>query len=131
MKKFLFLILLATAAQSFAQILNPVKWEVSVEPVSNLEYALVFTADIEKNWAIYAQFVEEGGPLPTVISLEPSTNFATLGSPLEKDLNKVTKHDSIFEMTVSKFYNRAVFVQRIKIVRDAAFELKGNIEYMA
>ena len=33
-------------------------------------------------------------------------------------------------MTVSKFYNRAVFVQRIKIVRDAAFELKGNIEYM-
>ena len=130
MKKFLFLILLVTAVQSFAQILNPVKWEVSVEPVSNLEYALVFTAGIEKNWAIYAQFVEEGGPLPTVISLEPSTNFATLGSPLEKDLNKVTKHDSIFEMTVSKFYNRAVFVQRIKIIRDAAFELKGNIEYM-
>ena len=130
MKRFLLLILLLTAAQSFTQILNPVKWEVSVEPISDLEYELVFTADIEKNWAIYAQYVEEGGPLPTVISLEPSINFTALGPPIEKNLNKVTKHDSIFEMTVSKFYNRAVFEQRIKIIRDATFELKGNIEYM-
>ena len=130
MKRFLLLILLLTAAQSFTQILNPVKWEVSVEPISDLEYELVFTADIEKNWAIYAQYVEEGGPLPTVISLEPSINFTALGPPIEKNLNKVTKHDSIFEMTVSKFYNRAIFEQRIKIIRDATFELKGNIEYM-
>ncbi len=130
MKKFFSLILLLTAINSFAQILDPVKWEVSVEPISKLEYDLVFTADIEKNWAIYSQFVEEGGPLPTIISLEPSINFATLGPTLEKDLNKVTKYDPVFEMTVSKFYDRALFVQRLKIIKDAPFQLKGNIEYM-
>lgn len=130
MKKNLILILALVAQYSFAQILNPVKWELSVVPVEPLEYELVFTANIEKNWAIYSQFLEEGGPLPTVISFEASPFYETLGAPYEKPLNKVTKHDAVFEMVVSKFYKRAVFVQRIKIIEQSAFDLIGNVEYM-
>jgi thiol:disulfide interchange protein DsbD len=130
MKKNLFLILTLVAHYSFAQILNPVKWELSVVPVEPLEYDLVFTAGIDKNWAIYSQFLEEGGPLPTVISFEASSSYEILGSTFEKPLNKITKLDSVFEMVVSKFYNRAVFVQRIKILDNTAFDLIGNIEYM-
>lgn len=130
MKKTLVLILALVAQYSFAQILNPVKWELSVVPVEPLEYELVFTANIEKNWAIYSQFLEEGGPLPTVISFEASPFYETLGPPHEKPLNKVTKHDAVFEMVVSKFYKRAVFVQRIKIIEQSAFDLIGNVEYM-
>ena len=130
MKKTLVLILALVAQYSFAQILNPVKWELSVVPVEPLEYELVFTANIEKNWAIYSQFLEEGGPLPTVISFEASPFYETLGGPYEKPLNKVTKHDAVFEMVVSKFYKRAVFVQRIKIIEQSAFDLIGNVEYM-
>lgn len=130
MKKTLVLILALVAQYSFAQILNPVKWELSVVPVEPLEYELVFTANIEKNWAIYSQFLEEGGPLPTVISFEASPFYETLGAPHEKPLNKVTKHDAVFEMVVSKFYKRAVFVQRIKIIEQSAFDLIGNVEYM-
>lgn len=130
MKKNLILILALVAQYSFAQILNPVKWELSVVPVEPLEYELVFTANIEKNWAIYSQFLEEGGPLPTVISFEASPFYETLGAPHEKPLNKVTKHDAVFEMVVSKFYKRAVFVQRIKIIEQSAFDLIGNVEYM-
>ena len=130
MKKNLVLILTLVAHYSFAQILNPVKWELSVVPVEPLEYELVFTADIDRNWAIYSQFLEEGGPLPTVISFEASSSYEILGSTSEKPLNKITKLDSVFEMVVSKFYNRAVFVQRIKILDNTAFDLIGNIEYM-
>jgi len=130
MKKILVLILALVAQYSFAQILNPVKWELSVVPVEPLEYELVFTANIEKNWAIYSQFLEEGGPLPTVISFEASPFYETLGGPYEKPLNKVTKYDAVFEMVVSKFYKRAVFVQRIKILEQSAFDLIGNVEYM-
>ena len=130
MKKNLILILALVAQYSFAQILNPVKWELSVVPVEPLEYELVFTANIEKNWAIYSQFLEEGGPLPTVISFEASPFYETLGGPYEKPLNKVTKYDAVFEMVVSKFYKRAVFVQRIKILEQSAFDLIGNVEYM-
>ena len=130
MKKNLILILALVAQYSFAQILNPVKWELSVVPVEPLEYELVFTANIDKNWAIYSQFLEEGGPLPTVVSFEAASSYETLGDPYEKPLNKVTKHDAVFEMVVSKFYKRAVFVQRIKILEQTAFNLSGNIEYM-
>ena len=130
MKKNLVLILTLVACYSFAQILNPVKWELSVVPVEPLEYELVFTANIDKNWAIYSQFLEEGGPLPTVISFEASSSCEIFGPTFEKPLNKITKLDSVFEMVVSKFYNRAVFVQRIKILDNTAFDLIGNIEYM-
>ena len=129
MKKNLVLILTLVACYSFAQILNPVKWELSVVPVEPLEYELVFTANIDKNWAIYSQFLEEGGPLPTVISFEASSSCEIFGPTFEKPLNKITKLDSVFEMVVSKFYNRAVFVQRIKILDNTAFDLIGNIEY--
>ena len=130
MKKNLILILALVAQYSSAQILNPVKWELSVVPVEPLEYDLVFTANIDNNWAIYSQFLEEGGPLPTVVSFEAASSYETLGDPYEKPLNKVTKHDAVFEMVVSKFYKRAVFVQRIKILEQTAFNLSGNIEYM-
>ena len=101
MKKNLILILALVAQYSLAQILNPVKWELSIVPVEPLEYELVFTANIDKNWAIYSQFLEEGGPLPTVVSFESVSSYETLGDPYEKPLNKVTKHDAVFEMVVS------------------------------
>ena len=52
------------------QILNPVQWELGVEQQSKTEYTLVFTANIDTNWAIYALEVEEGGPLPTLFTFE-------------------------------------------------------------
>lgn len=131
MKTPFFLILVFVVQQSFAQILNPVKWGLDIIPIEQLEYKLVFTANIDDNWAIYSQFLEEGGPLPTVLSVEASTFFEPLDSPYEKPLNKVTKHDSVFEMVVTKFYKRAVFEQRIKILERTTFDITGNIEYMA
>ena len=60
MKKFLSLVLLLILTHSAAQILNPVQWELSVESISPNEFDLVFTANIDEDWAIYAQEVEEG-----------------------------------------------------------------------
>ena len=70
MRQFLTLTLLFFISLGYSQILNPVKWELEVEQQSNTEYTLVFTANIDANWAIYAQDVEEGGPLPTLFSFE-------------------------------------------------------------
>lgn len=129
MKKFISLILLFGLAHSSAQILDPVKWELSVESISPNEFDLIFTANIDENWAIYAQEVEEGGPLPTVFTFEESPDFTLLGSPTENETNKVTKHDPVFDMVVSKFFNQAEFRQRVR-VSGSAFSLTGNIDYM-
>jgi len=129
MRKFLSLVLLLILTHSTAQILNPVQWELSVESISPNEFDLVFTANIDENWAIYAQEVEEGGPLPTVFTFEESPNFTRVGSVLEDETNKATKHDPVFEMVVSKFFKQAEFRQRVR-VSGSAFSLSGNIDYM-
>ncbi|MDG2499376.1 MAG: thiol:disulfide interchange protein, partial [Flavobacteriaceae bacterium] len=68
MKKFVTLLLFLISFSAFSQILNPVKWEFGSEKISETEYKLIFVAKIDYHWALYSQFVEEGGPLPTVFS---------------------------------------------------------------
>ena len=129
MRKLLSLVLLLILTHSTAQILDPVQWELSVESISPNEFDLVFTANIDENWAIYAQEVEEGGPLPTVFTFEESPNFTRVGSVIENETNKATKHDPVFDMVVSKFFKQAEFRQRVR-VSGSAFSLSGNIDYM-
>jgi len=129
MKHHFSLILFFVLSHSFAQIINPVQWELSVEPVSPKEFDLIFTANIDENWAIYAQEVEEGGPLPTVFTFEESSSFERIGLTSEDATNKVTKYDAVFEMVVSKFYNQAQFRQRVRVF-GSEFTLSGNIDYM-
>ena len=129
MKHHFSLILFLVLSHSFAQIINPVQWELSVESVSPKEFDLIFTAYIDENWAIYAQEVEEGGPLPTVFTFEESSSFERIGLTIEDAANKVTKYDPVFEMVVSKFYNQAQFRQRVRVF-GSEFTLSGNIDYM-
>ena len=129
MKKLTTFLLFFISFSSFSQILNPVKWEFGSEKISETEYELVFIAKIDSHWSLYSQFVEEGGPLPTIFSFEQSDAFELVENVAESDSNKVTQLDPVFEMVVSKYYERAVFKQRLNI-KSSAFKLNGNIDYM-
>nr|AOE10412.1 cytochrome c-type biogenesis protein DsbD, protein-disulfide reductase [uncultured bacterium] len=129
MKKLTTFLLFFISLASFSQILNPVKWEFGSEKISETEYELVFIAKIDSHWSLYSQFVEEGGPLPTIFSFEQSDAFELVENVAESDSNKVTQLDPVFEMVVSKYYERAVFKQRLNI-KSSAFKLNGNIDYM-
>jgi thiol:disulfide interchange protein DsbD len=123
--------LAAPANNSFgeSQILEPVKWHMSTNKLNDSEYEIVFNAKMDNKWGIYSRFVEEGGPLPTLFIFDESNDYELVGEVVEGDLNKVTKHDPVFDMTVTKFYNEAVFTQKIKVKSDN-FDVKGNFEYM-
>jgi len=129
MKKLAALVLFLIGFSAFSQILNPVKWEFGSEKISETEYNLIFVAKIDYHWALYSQFVEEGGPLPTVFSFTPTPDFERIESVKESEPNKVTQFDSVFEMVVSKYYDKAVFKQRIN-VKSSEFSLSGNIDFM-
>jgi len=129
MKKFLILLLFFVSLTSFSQILNPVKWEFGSEKISETEYELIFVAKIDPHWSLYSQFVEEGGPLPTLFSFEPSTDFELIEAIVESESNKVTQLDPVFEMVVSKYYDSAIFKQRVR-VKSPGFTLNGNIDFM-
>ena len=129
MKKCITLLLFLSSFAGFSQILNPVKWEFGSEKISETEYDLIFVAKIDLHWALYSQFVEEGGPLPTVFSFQPSSDFELIESVEELELNKVTQHDPVFEMVVSKYYDKAVFKQRVSTT-SSEFNISGNIDFM-
>ena len=129
MKKLATLVLFLISFSAFSQILNPVKWEFGSEKISETEYNLIFVAKIDYHWALYSQFVEEGGPLPTLFSFTPTPDFERIETVKESESNKVTQFDSVFEMVVSKYYDKAVFKQRIS-VKSPEFSLSGNIDFM-
>jgi len=129
MKKLTTVLLFFISLVSFSQIINPVNWEFGSEKISDTEYELVFRAEIDFHWSLYSQFVEEGGPLPTIFSFEQSDAFELVETVVESDSNKVTQLDPVFEMEVSKFYDSAVFKQRIRTT-SPTFKLNGNIDYM-
>ena len=131
MKRLICLILFLLSLNSFAQILNPVKWDIRVERLSATEYDLIFSANIDQEWAIYSQFVGDDGPLPTVFSFTESSDYLIIGDTQEKKLNRVSKYDEVFEMIVTKFFDKAIFSQRIDIVKSSSnFKIQGNIEFM-
>jgi thiol:disulfide interchange protein DsbD len=131
MKRLICLILFLLSLNSFAQILNPVKWDIRVERLSATEYDLIFSANIDQEWAIYSQYVGDDGPLPTVFSFTESSDYLIIGDTQEKELNRVSKYDEVFEMVVTKFFDKAIFSQRIKIVKSSSnFKIQGNIEFM-
>lgn len=112
-----------------SKILDPVSWKFETKKVSEEEYDIIFKANIDDTWAVYSQFVEEGGPLPTIFTFEESSDYQLIDAVVESDENKVTKHDEVFDMVVSKFYNQATFTQRVKII-SSQFEINGDINYM-
>jgi|ADGO01.1.fsa_nt_gi hypothetical protein len=71
-------------APASAQVHDPVRWDFKVESVSGTEATLAFTAILDDGWHIYSQFMEDGGPLPTSFTFEPSEKYTLVGEVEEE-----------------------------------------------
>lgn len=129
MKKLFLFLTVTFSLFSSAQILEPVKWEFETIKLSDTEYEVKFRALIDESWAIYAQEVDEGGPIPTSFTFEETDGFELIGNVVESDKNKVVKNDPVFQMVVGKFYNEALFTQKVKVL-DNTKVLKGFLSFM-
>jgi thiol:disulfide interchange protein len=129
MKKLFILLTLTLSVNAFSQILEPVKWEFESQKTGDEEYELTFVAYIDVHWAVYSQFVDDGGPIPTEFFFEESEAFTLVDSVVESEENRVTKHDPVFDMIVSKFYNKAIFKQKVKSAGDNTI-VKGSLVFM-
>lgn len=127
-KRILFVLLLISAFAE-AQIYNPVTWSTRTEKVSESDFELVITADIEPGWHLYSQNVPDGGPIPTAITFpEKPDVYQLLGSPEEGEGHE--EYDNVFEMDIKYFETRAVFKQRIRVLSEEKLSLEGVVEFM-
>lgn len=108
---------------------DPVKWTADVQKTGENIYTVNFKAAIEAGWAIYSQFVEDGGPIPTSLTFEPADNFALDGKAAESSSHKIEGNDPFFGMNVTKFKEDAAFSQKLK-VSDPSKPIKGYLTYM-
>lgn len=122
------------------QTLKPVKWSFASENKDGKEVELQFIVDIENHWKVYGQYIEEGGPIPTTFYFTPSEQYELVGS-FNNDENgylfgKIQEpegtqfYDQIFEMNLKTFSNEAIFRQKIKILKNENFTVKGYLHFM-
>ena len=125
------MLFLMAALAGFAQVLKPVKWEITKEKVNDNTYYLVFKAKITKGWTVYSQYTSDEGPVPTAITYEEKGGIKLIGKATEKGYKKEGP-DPLFEnVNVVKFLDKEPFVIRQKIeVTDASKPLSGYLTFM-
>ncbi len=129
-RKPIFILLLFFSVFTFqAQIFDPVKWETSVEKITDNEFNLILKAKIESNWHLYAQEIPENGPIPTTISFEAvGKDFELIGETKEGEGHEA--FDEVFEMDIKYFEDEADFVQKIRLLNTETIAIKGAVEFM-
>jgi len=112
-----------------AQIHNPVKWQTSVEKVSESEYDLLSIATIDPGWHLYSQSIPDGGPIATSFSFEiDDEQYQIIGNSTEGKGHE--EFDKVFEMNIKYFESKAVFKQRINLLTDDKIVITGIVEFM-
>jgi len=119
---------IATKATHAPQILDPVDWSFSKQDLGDNEFELQFTATIDPHWHVYSQFLEEDGPIPTSFSFKESKDFKLIGKV--KEPKALEDYDPNFQMTLKWFENSVTFRQKIKVLKEGAVKILGELEFM-
>ena len=120
-----------SSAQMGGQMLDPVKWEFSVDQEEGSDEAdLVLTATIDDGWHLYSMNLPEGGPIATSFYFDTAYSFSFIGG-VEETTKPTLEYDPNFEMELLYFSNKAVFTQRVKLLKEGPVSIKGELEFMA
>ena len=113
-----------------AQILEPVKWSFKVEQPTPEEATLVMTAQIDKTWHLYSQYIptDKEGPLPTTFSFTKTKDFQLIGKVRES--KPIEENDPNFGIVLKFFADKAVFKQKIKVLSPKDFVVNGVVNFM-
>ncbi|KIA97426.1 thiol:disulfide interchange protein DsbD [Flavobacterium sp. KMS] len=129
MKKILYLLLLVFAfAKVQAQIINPVKWEASMEKKSTSEFVLSFKGAIESGWHVYSQFTPEDGPLPAEFLFHDNkNNYELVGKATESETKRA--FNEIFGVDEIFFSDKVVFTQLVKQINPKKETIQVELAY--
>lgn len=111
------LIVLLSAIDGRAQITQPSKWKVRLEPATVAiggQAELVFNASIDKGWYLYSSdFDPSIGPTVTTVKVEPQAGLEVIGKLIP--IGAKEKFDPVWEAKIRYFTTSAEFRQKVKI----------------
>ena len=113
------------------EFLDPVTWQVSVEPVKNDQYTIVMEATIDSGWHLYSQtqFGDQyEGPIRTEFLYNDSdSTFRLSGTTLEPAVAAV--FDPVFELDVIYFEDHVRFEQTIQVINPEGLQITAEVYY--
>lgn len=129
---FLLLLFLTTATWLSAQVLDPVKWTFSINPLKDNQYELIFKATIDDTWHLYSikKASEDPNamvPVPTSFHFDENKSVEFIGTVEERTKAKV-EFDPNFELDLAFFEHEAIFVQLVKVKEPT--KINGYLEFM-
>ncbi len=127
-KTSLFFLLIFTGTLLNAQILQPVKWSFSSKKISDTEAEIIFTAKMDKGWHLYSQDIPPDGPIATSFEMTKSNDYQKVGKVSEP--KPIVENDPNFDMVLKFFATKAVFKQKIKLLTNKPFVIKGLVNFM-
>jgi thiol:disulfide interchange protein DsbD len=112
------------------EVLEPVKWEFSIEEETDSTALFVASAKIDEPWHLYSVNIdiEDDGPLPTELIFEEIQGYSLVGKPSES--KPKTEYDPVFDMEIDFFEKEARFTQKIKKESSDPIAVKGYVNYM-
>lgn len=129
MKKLVSLFVLAmVSVVVFGQMLEPVKWSSKLNKIDETHSEIVFTAKMDAGWHLYGLNIGEGGPAPTVFTV--NAKGAKLNGKVSSASKLISHYDDMFEMELSWYEGSAVFKQKFEI-GSQPWEVSGNVTFMA
>lgn len=128
MKKiFSFFLLSLFVLTTFAQIQEPVTFNVSFNKISDTEAEIVFNGQIDPGWHVYSTELGDGGPISATFNVDKIS-----GAKVENKLlpvgKEISAYDRMFDMQVRYFENTAKFVQKV-LLEGGPYQIDGYLEY--
>lgn len=128
-RSLVFLLFFFVSASVSAQILKPAKWSFKASKASpkvGETVNIIFTATIDNGWYLYSSKLVVDGPMPTEATFTKNGSFEAVGSLIP--VNPKEKYDEIWEGKVHYFTEKAVFVQKVKILKVSP-TVEGTLNY--
>ena len=106
---------------------KPVTWKFEVSIDEDGNKILTSTAKLDKNWVVYSQHTEEGGPIP--LSFTYNEGPQLIGETLEIS-ESIKNMSDMFGIQVVKFKDEAIFKQKFTASEDIN-EISGSLRFMS
>jgi thiol:disulfide interchange protein DsbD len=126
---FFFITVLFIGFSTSAQVLKPAKWNFKaskVNPQVGETINIIFTATIDKEWYMYSSRLKVDGPMPTEARFTNNGSFETVGDLIP--IKPKEKYDEIWEGKVNYFTEKAIFVQKVKVLKSNP-TIEGLLSY--
>ncbi|MFS4491677.1 cytochrome c biogenesis protein CcdA [Maribacter sp. 2308TA10-17] len=130
MKQFVLGILLVLSALSvFGQTDDePVLWSHEWNKISDTEYELIVKAQIFEGWHVFSQHTPEGGSRPSEFTYKKvGIDYELVGETSESETT--SKYEEVFGIDEVFFLNKALFKQRIKLLKPDVKQIDVNLDY--